>query len=305
MYTIKEAATRAGLGVPLVRAWERRYGIVQPERTASGYRLYDDTAIETLREMQRLVDDGWPPSEAARALLAGTAPARSSAPGPAGARGGRAAPIVDAFVAAAAALDSRNVEAILDEMLARGSFEAIIDDLLLPATAAVGDAWAAGRLDVAAEHAASAAVLRRLAGAFQAAARPPGRPVLVGLPPGSRHELGALAFAIALRRRGIDALYLGADVPEASWVEAVATSDATMAVLAVVTRDDREPAAAVARALRAARPGLPVALGGAAADGVAGRQAGVVELPPRVVAAADAVADLLADGAATIPFQRP
>ena len=42
MYTIKQAAARSGLSVPTVRAWERRYGVVHPERTASGYRLYDD-----------------------------------------------------------------------------------------------------------------------------------------------------------------------------------------------------------------------------------------------------------------------
>jgi methanogenic corrinoid protein MtbC1 len=255
--------------------------------------------------MQRLIDDGWPPSEAARALLAGTAPARTSLPAPTRDSGERPAPIVEAFVIAAAALDSRNVEAILDEILARGSFEAVVDDLLMPSAAAVGDAWAAGRLDVAAEHAASAAVHRRLAGAFQAAARPSGPPVLVGLPPGSRHELGALAFAIALRRRGVDVLYLGADVPEASWVEAAATSDATMAVLAVVTPDDRSPSARVVKALRTVRPGLPIGLGGAAADGVPIDEESVFQLPSRIVAAAAMVADRLTAGTATIQSQRP
>ena len=42
MYTIKEAAARTGLSVPVLRAWERRYGIVSPTRTAGGYRVYDD-----------------------------------------------------------------------------------------------------------------------------------------------------------------------------------------------------------------------------------------------------------------------
>ncbi|MBE3074340.1 MAG: MerR family DNA-binding transcriptional regulator, partial [Actinobacteria bacterium] len=41
MYTIKEASARSGVGAPLIRAWERRYGVVTPTRTASGYRLYD------------------------------------------------------------------------------------------------------------------------------------------------------------------------------------------------------------------------------------------------------------------------
>ncbi|HET8570333.1 MAG TPA: MerR family transcriptional regulator [Candidatus Limnocylindria bacterium] len=51
MYTIREAAHRAGVTPDVLRAWERRYGVVSPQRTASGYRLYDDAAIARLRAM--------------------------------------------------------------------------------------------------------------------------------------------------------------------------------------------------------------------------------------------------------------
>ena len=74
MYTIKEAATRAGLTPTVARAWERRYGVVEPARTSSGYRLYDEAAIERLRTMRLLVEDGWTASAAARAVADGTAP---------------------------------------------------------------------------------------------------------------------------------------------------------------------------------------------------------------------------------------
>ena len=300
MYTIKEAAARTGLGVSLIRAWERRYGVVDPQRTPSGYRLYDDNALEALRAMRRLVEDGWSPSEAARALIAGTAPV-SDRLAASGSPIEGAVSLVERFVAAAAALDARGVETVLDEILARGSFESIVDALLLPAAAALGDAWAAGRLDAGAEHAASAAVHRRLAAAFQAAGRPSGLPVLVGLPPASRHELGALAFATALRRRGIDVLYLGADVPETSWAEAAARSTSPMAVLAVVTAEDRVPAALVATKLLLNRPAMLVGLGGAAAEEVPIDDSRAVRLPQPVTEAAAAVSDLLGGRAATIP----
>ena len=71
MYTIKEAAARSGVGAPLIRAWERRYGVVQPTRTDSGYRLYDDATIGVLVAMRSLTDSGWTASEAARAIAAG------------------------------------------------------------------------------------------------------------------------------------------------------------------------------------------------------------------------------------------
>ena len=73
MYRITQTAIRSGVSVPLIRAWERRYGIVRPQRTASGYRMYDDAAIDTLVRMRELTEAGWSASEASRAILAGEA----------------------------------------------------------------------------------------------------------------------------------------------------------------------------------------------------------------------------------------
>ncbi len=107
-----------------------------------------------------------------------------------------------------------------------------------------------------AEHAASHAVLRRLSAAYQAAGRPTvgSGAILVGLPPGARHELGGLAFATAARRAGLPILYLGADLPIRDWLGAAARTRARAAVIGVVTASDREPAERVAAELLAARP---------------------------------------------------
>ena len=284
MYTIKEAAARAGLTPTVARAWERRYGVVEPARTASGYRLYDDVAIERLRSMRRLVEDGWSASAAARAVADGTAPDPAPrAPSPATAS---ADPIED-FVAAAAALDGEAIETSLDELFGRGSFEAIVDAWLMPAAAALGDAWESGRVSVAGEHAASAALARRLAGAFEAAGRVDGRPIVVGLPPGSRHELGALAFATALRRRGLPVLYLGADVPVASWLYVRDRLQPRLLVVAVVTADDRSTAREVAQAVRAEGHVTPLAFGGRAASEAMESMAASTVLPESIVGAAE------------------
>lgn len=150
MYTIKQASARTGLGAPLIRAWERRYGVIAPTRTASGYRLYDEAAIKTLQAMRALVDSGWTASEAARAIGAGeiavddiaVEPSTSGGVAPTTAAAHRAR-LVDRFVAAAESTSPAETEAALDEILASGSFEAVVDDLLLPAAAALGDSWAA------------------------------------------------------------------------------------------------------------------------------------------------------------------
>jgi methanogenic corrinoid protein MtbC1 len=295
MYTIKEASARTGVGVPLIRAWERRYGVVAPARTPSGYRLYDDASIRTLIAMRSLLASGWTASEAARAigagevdvadLAAGVATATSAgSPGP-----GRRADLIERFVTAAAAAKARDTEAALDEMFTAGSFETVIDDLVLPAAAALGDAWSADRLSVAAEHAASSAITRRLAAVYQAAGVPRPSSVVVGLAPGARHELGALAFAAALRRTGTGVLYLGQDVTVDGWVDAVTRTRARAAVLGAVTESEAAAAAPVAEALRSA--GVPlVAIGGAGASEELAQRLGVVRLPARVVDAAGVIA---------------
>jgi MerR family transcriptional regulator, light-induced transcriptional regulator len=283
MYTIKQASTRSGVSIPLLRAWERRYGIVTPARTAAGYRLYDDRALERLGTMRRLVDAGWTPSTAALAILsddelpdAGSgrhSPSESVGAGATDPSGPRDDPIgvpadssglIGPFVDATVDLDSVALESILDQMLAEGSFEQVAERHLLPALVAIGEGWAAGRVDVAAEHAASQAVLRRLSAAFQAAgrARAPNGAVLVGLPPTARHELGALIFGIAARRAGLSILYLGPDLPIVNWVAAVRRTNAQAAVIWSLIPGDVRPTVDTARALRAARPDLIVAFGG-------------------------------------------
>ena len=299
MYTIKEASARTGVGAPLIRAWERRYGVVRPTRTPSGYRLYDDATINVLLTMRALTESGWTASEAARAILAGEAaidevavgPAVPRAPAPSAATTHRAGTIAR-FVSAAEMASPVETEAALDAILAAGSFEAVVDDLLLPAVAALGDSWVAGRLSVAAEHAASAAVARRLAAVYQAAGIPTRPSVVVGLPPGARHELGALAFAAALRRRRVGVLYLGADVTVDGWVDVFARTRARAAVIGVVTAADREAAAEVVMALQALAVPI-IAVGGPAARPELAPTNGMRVLPERIVEAAAAIAEAL------------
>ena len=156
-----------------------------------------------------------------------------------------------------------------------------------------------GEIDIAGEHAASHAVQRRLAAAFDAAgSRSRGPRAVVGLPPGSQHSLGALAFATAIRRRGLDVLYLGADLPASAWETAVASHAARAAVLAVVTPEDRPAAVAVADLLATHAQAPLVCAGGAAAADLA---AGVHELTASIGGAAEQLERLTYGGRQTGP----
>jgi DNA-binding transcriptional MerR regulator/methylmalonyl-CoA mutase cobalamin-binding subunit len=300
MYSIKQASIRSGVSVPLIRAWERRYGVVSPKRTASGYRLYDDDAIATLVRVRELTESGWTASEASRAVLAGEVevapvaePLQAELSGEAA--HARQAELIGRFVVSTMAMDIAGTGAALDEIFAQGSFEAIVDDLLMPALVAMGQAWSDGELDVAAEHAASAAVHRRLSAVYEAAATSSEPRVVIGLPPGARHELGSLAFAVALRRLGVGVLYLGPDVPVNSWVHVIEQNRTRVAVIAIVQVVDRAAALDVADALRGIGHSPVLAVGGKHADWEEAQEAGIVVLPGRINEAA-AVAARLANG---------
>ncbi|MEP7040414.1 MAG: MerR family transcriptional regulator [Chloroflexota bacterium] len=265
MYRIKEAAQRTGVSVALLRAWERRYGIVAPRRTEKGYRIYDDAAIGRIRAMRTLVADGWSPRQAAANIVATQAkefPLAAVATQPVDLR--QPTEEASGLVEAAARIDGPAIERALDDIFVMGSFERMVENHLYPALVALGDAWARGEVDVAGEHAASAAALRRLGMAFDAAgsAGAGDASVLVGLPPGSRHELPALGFATALRRAGVSPTYLGPDVPIRSWVTAVRQAHVRVAVIGVMTAEDVAGAAAVITALRDRQPDVLIAVGG-------------------------------------------
>ena len=302
MYTIKEASVRSGVGIPLLRAWERRYGVVAPARTTSGYRLYDDDAIERLRAMRHLIDSGWSAQQAAERVRATAATELASlvpdvpepSPPTDGPLAGSAADaLVGRLVEAARRIDAAELESALDEAFTAARFEAVADRVVMPALRAIGDAWEQRELSVAGEHAASHAVLRRLAMAYEAAGEPDAqRPVLVGLGPGARHELGALAFATAARRAGLPVLYLGADLPAEDWTSAAVEKDARAAIIGVPTRADMRRATEVLEALRSARPGMLLAVGGA--EGArASRDSDAMVLPESLSAAVVAVRDAL------------
>ena len=155
---------------------------------------------------------------------------------------------------------------VLDERFSLASFEAVVDGWLMPSLVALGQAWADGRVSVAGEHLVAYAIQRRLAAAFDAAsAHATGPRVIVGLPPGVRHELGQLAFAAAACRAGLNATYVGADLPAEDWVTATQVHDAVCVVLAAHCEDDLPGLRNVVDSLRPPGPSS-VGVGGAQQD---------------------------------------
>jgi DNA-binding transcriptional MerR regulator len=205
-YRIKSVAALTGISAATLRAWERRYDLVSPERTAGGYRTYSDDDVERLRRVKTLVDRGFKVSEAIALAQRGDTQASAKLPDAGELRAG----LQRAFLA----LDHAAAASLLPA-LGRLSFRERMERVFFPILHDVGERWARGEATVVQEHFASAWVRERLAGMLEATVPGAGgRPeaVCAGLP-GERHELGLMAAAVHLALRGWRVTYLGADVP--------------------------------------------------------------------------------------------
>lgn len=280
-YTIGEVAKLTGVPAVTLRAWETRYGLVHPDRTAASYRQYDGRDLEVLHRMRALVESGVAPRRAAALASTGgdAAPDTNSS----------GSPLQDltALARAGAALDGEALRRILDEAFAVASIETAIDDWLMPSMGEVGRVWAAGELDIVSEHFVSAAVMRKLSALFETTPAQ-GPRVAVGLPTAARHELPALAFALLLQRAGAQVLYVGADVPQSCWARLAEIWRPSAAVIGVSC--DQDVAAATVAARTLVDSGVqPVYAGGQYARQVVG----AIPLTSSLTAAARTVAAAL------------
>jgi len=259
VYTVKRAAELTGIAPDTLRKWERRYGVVTPVRSEGGYRLYDDRALRRLAAMKSLVASGLGAAQAAQRVAEGD----QGSPTPSRPLSAAGLGDVLALARVAGDFDVAALDAALDAGFAQGTFEEVADGWLMPSMANLGVAWREGSVTVAGEHFVTASVQRRLAALFDGVQVPAGSvPVVVGLPSGSRHEIGILAFATALRRAGIDVVYVGGDLPPEEWVATVGSRSAAAAVLGVASAEDVPAVRETVAMLAAAYPQVRSYVGG-------------------------------------------
>ena len=222
---IGQLARRTGVSPELLRAWEQRYGLLHPTRTPGGFRLYSAADEARVQRMQRLVAGGLAAAQAARLVLSDGEPPPPTAP--------PATTLEEAAGDLAASLDRLDEQAAntaLDRLLAAYTVETVLQQVILPYLHRLGERWAAGEVSVAQEHFASNLLRGRLLGLAQGWGQGRGPAAILACVPGEHHELGLLAFGVALRRRGWRITYLGTDSP----IDAVADTAQSLAPTVVV-----------------------------------------------------------------------
>jgi MerR family transcriptional regulator, light-induced transcriptional regulator len=224
---IGELSRRSGVSPELLRAWERRYRLLSPTRSPGGLRLYSLEDLERVRLMRHHLARGLAAAEAA--ALASELPLATA---------GVDTPLADAKDELAEALDAFDeprAHAVLDSLLATATIDTVLASVVLPYLHELGERWELGEVSVAQEHFASAVLRGRLLGLARGWGRGLGPRIVLACAPGEQHDLGVIAFGIALRARGWRIVYLGADTPLTSVADAAHASDAVFVVVTAVS----------------------------------------------------------------------
>lgn len=220
LFNTKAVVQETGVSAATLRAWERRYGVPEPDRTGSNYRLYSEREIALVRWLKERVDAGLSISQAVelyRRMEDGesvktTLPTMNRAgnhhtvPGFVDSR----KRLIEAFLH----FDEQGAEKVLNELFSLYTIEDVLAEVIYPAMVKVGDMWHSGDIGVPTEHFASAYVERKIMTLMNAQPSNHDAPLIVsGCAPHEHHELGILLISLFLRRTGLRVIYLGQNVP--------------------------------------------------------------------------------------------
>ena len=234
MLRIGELSRRLGVSDHVLRAWERRYGLLRPVRSTGGFRLYSEADLDRVRRMQAHLAQGLSAAEAARAAIDGDVPA--------GTRTGTAAAGLDeaagALSRALDGFDEPGAQAVLDQLLSTLTVETVLRDVVLPYLRELGDRWERGAASVAQEHFASNLIRGRLASLGRGWGHGRGPRAVLACPPDELHDIALLAFGVVLNRNGWRIGYLGANTPLADLIRLAGAIRPDVVVLAA-TRPER------------------------------------------------------------------
>jgi DNA-binding transcriptional MerR regulator len=215
---IGELSRRVGVSPELLRAWETRYGLLRPSRSAGGFRLYSDEDEARVRLMRMYQERGLSAAEAAQ-LAASAEPA--AGPEDHAEANGRVRAEVVRLRDALDAFDEAGAHAAIDSLVGALSVDALVREAVIPYLEELGRRWESGEASVAQEHFASNVIRGRLLGLARGWGQGTGPRALLACAPGEQHDLPLVCFGLALRARGWRITYLGPDTPVETMAELV------------------------------------------------------------------------------------
>ena len=218
-FPIRVLSEKTSVGTSTLRAWERRYGLLHPQRTPKGHRLYSEADVRRVRKILDLLNDGHSLPGIAEMLSAKNSAAIIPEPASAGASTNTLSSIWDGFVSATLAATSdfniERIDGVYNEASSLYPIDMVTDRLILPVLEALGIAWKQHpESGIAEEHFYSSWLKNRLGARFHHAySQARGARIICACLPGCYHETGLMLFALSALARGYRVLYFGADLP--------------------------------------------------------------------------------------------
>jgi DNA-binding transcriptional MerR regulator/methylmalonyl-CoA mutase cobalamin-binding subunit len=275
-HPIQVAARRSGLSTHVIRAWEKRYQAVKPQRSGTSRRLYSDEEINRLGLLRRVTEAGWRigdvaglPDEKLMQLLKDEGIAMSRAAPPPELEAPTLAKLLQMALDSVARLDGPALVQIMERATATQTTPVVMEQLITPLLAEIGDRWRMGRMRACHEHFVSAHLRTFLGETLaQASTQSDGPVLLVTSPAGQNHEIGALMAAVISARAGWRVMYLGPSLPADEIAFAADVTKARAIALSITyPADDVRLPAQLLRMRSMLPPGIPVFVGGAARTG--------------------------------------
>jgi MerR family transcriptional regulator, light-induced transcriptional regulator len=243
VYNMKAVEQQTGISAATLRAWERRYALVEPKRTASGYRLYSDHDIALLRWVRVQMDEGLTISRVV-AMLTGLQDDKEAiwiedddnhtrvkldAPIPPG-------ELSQALVQACSDLDEDRADEIMEQAYAIYTMPTVYVEVIAPALAEIDEERQRSQILGMAGHFAVTYLRGRLHALLQAYTHYPNAPIIfVGCAPGERYEIGPLIFAVMMRQQGYNVVYFGQDFAVDDMVRVAAREHPAMVYLSATS----------------------------------------------------------------------
>jgi MerR family transcriptional regulator, light-induced transcriptional regulator len=274
---IGELSRRVGFSPELLRAWEKRYGLLTPSRTAGGLRLYSARDEARIMRMRELLASGLSAAEAAR-LAKDADPADAARVG--------TNEFASELRAALDRYDETAGQLALDRAFAAVGVDATLRDVIIPYLHELGERWACEEATVGQEHFASNVIQGRLRALARGWDQGIGPRAVLACPPGELHEIGLISFGLSLRPRGWRITYLGADTPIQGIQDNVDGGSGMVVIAALDAGRFTGALEALARLARQA----PMAIAGTGADGATARRIGARYFDSGPVEAASLVA---------------
>ncbi len=279
---ISELSGRVGVSAELLRAWERRYGLLNPRRTPAGYRLYGSGDIRRVARMRAHLAAGVAAAEAAQLTLAEFAADPAGGQEPQTEMGS-----IEALHRALEGFQEGAAHAAFDRLLASHSLETVLAEAVLPYLGGIGDRWEQGEAVIGREHFATALLRGRLLGLARGWGEGSGPRALLACAPDEQHDLGLICFGLALRRYGWRITFLGADTPLQTALQTARTLQPAVIVMSASVPEHLTAHAAELSELAAA---VALELAGAGASHEIAERVGAAYLAEDTLDAAASVA---------------